>query len=125
MTAMNPVLEVVQGNKIRISTGTSPFTSIGGLIVDPDIVSFGYTVNRGTPVTFTYTNGAPTPDPTHTIVRESVGSYYIEVDTGALDSGVLQYAIVGEPGTSALDTTRTKARFDGQVVISPAPFPLG
>ena len=125
MTAMNPVLEVVQGNKVRISTANNPFTSIDGNIVDPDIVSFGYIVNSGTPTTFTYTNGASTPDPTHTIVRESVGSYYIEVDTGPLNSGVLQYAIVGEPGTSALDTTRTKARFDGQIVIAPAPFPLG
>jgi hypothetical protein len=125
MSAMNPVLETVQGNKIRISTANSPFTSINGSVIDPDIVSFGYIVNGGTPTTFTYTHGAPTPDPTNTIVRQGVGSYYIEVDTTTLSAGVLQYAIVGEPGSSALDTTRTKARFDGQIVIAAAPFPLG
>ena len=125
MTAMNPVLEVTQGNKIRITTESAPFTSISGSVVDPDIVTFGYIVNGGTPTTFTYTNGASTPDPTNTIVRVAIGQYYIEVDVTSLDAGVLQYAIVGEPGTSSLDATRTKARFDGQVVIAAAPFPLG
>jgi hypothetical protein len=124
MTAMVPVQEVKQGTKFRISTENAPFTSISGTIIDPDIVSIGYVVNGGTLTSYTYTNGATPPDPTGSINRVGNGQYYIEIDSTTLPAGVLQYAISGKAGPSALDSTRTTARFDGQIVIDSAPFPL-
>lgn len=124
MTKMQPIITVKGGTTFRIATD-EPFTAIDGTIVDPDVVWFGYIVNGGDPVSYSYTRGAANPDPTNHIIRTGTGSYYMDVDTTSLEDGVLEYSILGEPGTSGLDTTRTKVRVNGQIVIDQPPFTLG
>lgn len=121
MTAMKPPVLVNQGTTFRIITDT-PFTAVDGTIVDPDIVWFGYMVNGGNAVKYSYTNGDENPDPTGHIIRVETGVYYMDVSTISLADGVLQYAVWGEPGPSALDETRTEVRSEGQVIIEKASF---
>jgi len=56
--AVNPAVN--EGTTIRFYTST-PFTSISGTVVDPDVVTFQYVLPNTSPVTFTYTNGSGDP----------------------------------------------------------------
>ena len=107
----------IAGNTIRFYTST-PFTSINGTVVDPDVVVFQYEVQGQNTVKFTYTNG--TGDPTNTIVRDSTGTYHADIST------------TNQPGTwtwgwscypsSGTDTTHTAAVWEGTTVISAPSF---
>jgi len=74
--AVNPAVN--EGTTIRFYTST-PFTSISGTVVDPDVVTFQYVLPNTAPVTFTYTNGSG--DPTNTIVRTATGTYHADIAT--------------------------------------------
>jgi hypothetical protein len=74
--ASNPTITTVQyGSVFRfINDMDGPFTSLDGVVVDPDIVSITFTPTASpnstpTPVTFTYTNGAIPPDPSYMVNR--------------------------------------------------------
>lgn len=108
---------VINGTTIRFYTST-PFTSIGGTVVDPDVVTFAYTVQGQTTVTYTYTNGNTPPDPTYTIVKDSTGTYHADIPSTS--TGNWFYKWSGQPGVSALDTTKTSAIFNGTVTVSPS-----
>ena len=61
------------GSTFRLQTGWQPFKSLDGVVVDPDVVMFGFCVPGSTTDTmFTWTNGATPPDPTYTIQRKIV-----------------------------------------------------
>ena len=59
------------GSTFRLQTGRKPFTSIDGVVIDPDVVTFGFCWPGGTvDQVFTWTNGATPPDPTYNIQRK-------------------------------------------------------
>jgi hypothetical protein len=61
------------GSSFRLQTGWQPFTSIDGVVVDPDVVTFGFAYPGATAdEVFTWTNGATPPDPTYTIQRKVI-----------------------------------------------------
>lgn len=61
------------GSAFRLQTGWQPFTSLDGVVVDPDVVTFGFCFPGGTAnQVFTWTNGASPPDPTYNIQRRVV-----------------------------------------------------
>lgn len=103
----------IAGNTIRFYTST-PFTSISGTVIDPDVVTFKYAVQGEPTVSFTYTNG--TGDPTNTIIRDSAGTYHADISTTGLP-GVWTYQWGGHPSSGA-DVTRTAAYWEGTVTIS-------
>ena len=109
--AVNPVVN--EGTTIRFYTST-PFTSITGTVVDPDIVTFQYILPKTSPVTFTYTY--PTGDPTSTIVRLSTGNYYADIPTTGL-VGQWTWRWAGKPGSSGHDTSHTAVAVEGVVSI--------
>lgn len=123
---------IIEGVTVRFSTSSAtapsgviqigsgqPFTSITGTIVDPDVVTFAYSVQGQTTVTYTYTNGNTPPDPSLTIVKTAVGTYQADISTTALP-GTWAYKWEGQPGVSGLDTTKTSAIFNGEVTVSPS-----
>jgi len=93
---------VIAGTLVRFYTST-PFTNITGTVTDPTEVKFGYTVNGGSPTTFTYGVGAQ-------VVRDSTGTYHIDIDTTGL-SGTWTYSWVGYGGV--------QTRSEGQLIVSP------
>lgn len=109
--AVNPVVN--EGTSIRFYTST-PFTSISGTVVDPDVVTFQYILPNTAPVTFTYTNGSG--DPTNTIVRDSTGTYHADIATTGL-VGQWTWRWAGAPGQSGLDTTHTAVAVEGVVSV--------
>lgn len=124
MTAMIPITEVPYGNVVRLST-SEPFTDFDGSAVDPDEVLIGFSIEGGDPVTFTYDNSLPTPDPTGTITRSSTGMYYATINTSNYDSGLWSCSILGRPNLSSLDVTHTAARANWEFVVKAEPFILG
>lgn len=106
---------VYAGSTVRFYT-SQPFKSIDGTVVDPDVVVFSYAVQGRATVTFTYTNG--TGDPSGTIVRQSTGTYYADIDTTGND-GFWSWRWFGHP--SALvghDTTKTQVATEGSLTVS-------
>ena len=108
----------INGTTVRFYTST-PFTAISGTVVDPDVVTFAYSVEGMTAQTFTYTNGNVPPDPTLTIVRTAAGTYQADISTYGLP-GNWAYKWQGEPGPSGLDTTKTAVVWNGEVTVSPS-----
>jgi len=104
---------IYEGTTVRFYTST-PFTSITGTVVDPDVVTFQYQLENQTALTFTYTNG--TGDPTNTIVRDSTGNYHADIPTTGL-AGVWIWRWAGKSGASGLDTTHTAVAIEGQVNV--------
>ena len=111
---------IVEGSAARFYTST-PFTSMANTVVDPDIVTFTWNVQGTTPTTYTYTNGASPPDPTYHIVRDSAGTYHVNLQTAGYP-GTISYQWSGQPGVSGLDTTKTSVVWDGTQIISDAAF---
>ena len=109
--AVNPVVN--EGTAIRFYTST-PFTSISGTVVNPDIVTFQYMLPNTAPVTYTYTNG--TGDPSGTIVRDSTGTYHADIPTTGL-VGQWTWRWAGKSGPSGLDTTHTTVAVEGVVSV--------
>lgn len=112
---------IIQGTTVRFYT-TQAFTSIAGVPVNPDIVTFGWQIQGQTPVSFTYTAGSG--DPTNTIVKDGIGLYHADIDTTSYSAGVWIYTWAGKP-SSGLDTSATKVRAEGSVTISPQSVPIG
>jgi hypothetical protein len=123
MTAMNPIVVIPFGQKVRLSN-TTQFMDFDGNPVDPDKVTFAFSIDGGTPYIFTYTTGATPPDPTYSVVRNGVGSYYMDVFTASYAPGVWQCSIYGEPTSANLDATKTAARDNWQFVVTEPPFSL-
>lgn len=105
----------IEGGVVRFYTST-PFTSISGVVIDPDVVTFSYAVQGQTTVTYTFTQ--PTGDPSGKIIQTAAGTYQIDLDTTGLD-GTWAYQWKGSP-SSGLDVTATQVVYDGEVLISPA-----
>lgn len=107
----------IAGNTIRFYTAT-PFTSISGTVVDPDVVVFQYEVQGQTTAKFTYTNGSG--DPTNTIVRDTTGTYHADISTtGNPGTWTWQWACYPSSGA---DTTHTAAVWEGTTIISAPSF---
>jgi len=126
MTATVTTNTYTQGTAVTITT-TNPITAVDGTtIVDPDVVLFGFQVDGDSSQTYTFTYTYGTGDPTGTIVRTGLGLYQATFDTSAYPTGVWVYSIACEPSSSINhDTTKTKIREMGQLVVNPAPFALG
>ena len=102
---------VIQGTTVRFYTST-PFTSVTGTVVDPDVVTFAFSVQGATPVQFTYGVGA-------TIVRDGPGTYHADIDTTPYAAGVWVYVWAGWPSGGA-DATKTKTLAEGELRVNPA-----
>ena len=111
---------IVEGSTARFLTST-PFTSLAGTVVDPDVITFTWSVQGRTPTTYTYTAGASPPDPTYHIVRDSAGTYHVDLNTDGYP-GTWTYEWNGQPGISGLDTTKTSIKWDGTQIVSDAAF---
>jgi hypothetical protein len=115
---------VVPANSVIKVALALPFQSLAGVVVDPDVVTIGFippgVANSAppTPVTFVYTNGQSPPDPTYTVVRDSAGNYHAQFDITSYPTGSWKVFISGAPGTSGLDTTKTKIYYDQGFIVS-------
>jgi hypothetical protein len=114
---------IIAGAVVRFTTdpsvkGAIPFTSISGVIVDPDVVELEYSVQGETEVVYTYTHGNTPPDPTSTIVRDGAGIYHADIDTTGLP-GTWSWGWSCHP-SSGSDTTGTQVVWEGELTISPA-----
>lgn len=108
-------MSIIEGTTVRFYTST-PFTSISGTVVNPDVVQLKYSVQGQTEVVYTWTN--PTGDPSNTIVNSATGTFYADLDTTNL-SGTWEWGWSCYP-ESGDDTTATKAVWQGEVLISPS-----
>ena len=106
---------VYEGDAVRFDTSAIPFTSFSGTIVNPDTVTFKWSVQGQTEVTYTWTN--PTGDPTSHIVNYGTGLFYVIVDTTGFP-GTLTYQWAGKP-SSGLDTTQTQVVWESEIIVSP------
>jgi hypothetical protein len=126
MTAPVSANTYTQGTAVTIATAT-PFTANDGVtIVDPDVVLFGFQVDGISSQTYNFIYTHPTGDPTGTIVRTAIGTYQATIDTSLYPSGVWVYMFGCEPSADVLfDTTKTKVRQLGELIVEPAPFSMG
>jgi hypothetical protein len=93
------------------SDDTDGFTTVMGAAVDPDNVAFAFSVQGDTPIQFTYGAGP-------TIVRDGVGLYHADIDTGDYDAGVWDYSWAGWPNVSGgADATHTQVVGEGECLI--------
>ena len=106
---------IVEGSVVRFYT-SKVFTSLSGVAVNPDIVTFTYSVQGRASVSFTWTN--PTGDPSATIVNLGTGDFKADIQTLG-SPGTWRWQWSGQPGTSALDATKTSVVDDGELVVSP------
>ncbi len=106
---------ITEGTAVTFVT-TEPFTSISGIVVNPDTVTFKFNVQGGTVTTYTWIN--PSGDPSNHITNTSTGNFSIAIDTTGL-AGTLFWQIAGFP-SSGLDTTKTKVYLEGTLEISQA-----
>ena len=108
----------IDGTTLRFYTSQA-FTSIGGIVVTPDVVTFSYTTPGQPAITFTWTN--PSGDPTSHIVNDGTGLFHVDLST--LDTpGQWAYQWNGQPGVSGLDTTKTSAIFEGYQSVANSQF---
>lgn len=107
-------MSIVEGTTVRFYTQT-PFTSISGTAVNPDVVNLKYSVQGQTEVVYTWVN--PTGDPTNTIINTSTGNFQADIDTTNLP-GTWEWSWDCYP-ESGQDVTATKVAWIGEVVISP------
>ena len=105
---------IVEGSVVRFYTA-KVFTSLTGLPVDPDTVTFSYQVQGQTAVSFTWTN--PTGDPSLTIVHLGTGDFKADIQTLG-HPGTWTWQWSGQP-SSGMDTTKTSVIDEGELVVSP------
>lgn len=105
---------VIEGSTLRFYTST-PFTSLAGSAVNPDVVTFTYQVERQAAVTYTWTN--PTGDPSGVIVHDSTGVFHADISTLNLP-GEWSWRWSGQPGSSGLDTSHTSVVTQGTVQVA-------
>jgi len=105
---------VIEGTTVRFLT-TTPFTSIAGTVVNPDVVTFSYEVQGQNPVTFTWTN--PTGDTSGTIVNTATGYFEADIATNN-NAGVWTWQWACHP-SSGVDTTATQVVTEGTLTVSP------
>ena len=102
------------------------FTSVDGVIIDPDRVLFGFIIDGNASQTYTFTYNFGTGDTTGTIVRTGTGLYQATIDTSAYTSGVWIYSFACEPVTAiGHDSTKTKVRVEDSVIVQSASFAMG
>jgi hypothetical protein len=102
---------VIQGTTVRFYTST-PFTSVTGTVVDPDVVTFAFSVQGAAPHQWTYGVGS-------TIVKDAVGTYHADIDTTPYGAGVWVYTWAGWPNGGS-DATKTKTLAEGELRVNPA-----
>jgi hypothetical protein len=105
---------IIEGTTVRFLT-TTPFTSITGVVVNPDVVTFSYEVQGQNSVTYTWTN--PTGDTTGTINNNGTGYFYADIPTNNLP-GVWTWRWASHTSTG-IDTTATEVAVEGSITVSP------
>lgn len=100
---------IISGTTIRFYTKT-PFSNFAGTAVDPDVVEFSYRIGNGAITTYVY--GV---DPE--LVRDGVGNYHVDIDSED-KQGTWTYSWYGYPTAAHTDPSRTKVKFEGNVVVS-------
>ena len=108
---------VYEGSAVKFYTST-PFTSISGTVVNPDIVTFTWGVQGQTATTYTWTN--PTGDPTAHIINDSTGNFHVTLPTTGF-AGTWRYRWYGYP-SGGTDVTATEVAFEGEVEVSASSF---
>lgn len=103
------------GESLRLYTSQA-FTSISGVIVNPDVVILKWAIQGQTTTFYTWTN--PSGDPSGHIVNTGTGLFRADLPTTGLD-GVWTVQWNGQPGISGLDVTKTSAIFEYTVTVSP------
>ena len=103
-----PISPVIEGTVVRFYT-LAPFTTVGGVAMDPDRVIFAWNVGNIINNQVEYNVAG-----LHTIVRASAGSYYVEIDTTNY-SGLWTYSWVGLSTNGAVQT-----RDEQKLLVKPA-----
>jgi hypothetical protein len=120
------------GSTFRLQTGWTPFTSIDGVVIDPDVVIFGFSYPGATAdVIFTWTNGASPPDPTHTIQRKVVSITSVTPSDPATGSVLYatstphnyQAATAIGPGTTITTAGVSPSGYSGVFQVATVPSP--
>ena len=106
---------IIENTTIQFYT-SQPFTALGGTVVNPDNVTFSYSVQGQTEVTYTWVN--PTGDPTLTIEQDTkgIGYFYCNISTVGLP-GTWTWQWYGYP-SSGEDVTATQVAAQGTVIVS-------
>ena len=73
---------IIENTTIQFYT-SQPFTALDGTVVNPDNVTFSYSVQGQTEVTYTWVN--PTGDPTLTIEQDTKGIGYFYCNISKVD----------------------------------------
>jgi len=103
-----------EGATLRFTTASGPFTSISGTVVNPDVVTFSYSVQGQTEVTYTFTQGSG--DPQNMITNPTTGVFQIDLSTTGL-AGTWAYKWSGQPN-GGTDSTKTSAVWTSEVIVS-------
>lgn len=128
-TPMEPIERTNFGTKVKFAMKV-PFTSDGGVIVDPDEVVFAFSIDGITPVGKTpaqiFTYAHDTGDTTGTIIKvpNTVGLYYARIGTGLYLPGVWKFSWQCRPTNLGYDTTQTEVVWYGQLIVDPEEFPI-
>ena len=109
---------IVEGTAVNFVTST-PFTSIAGTVINPDLVYFKYSVQGQTEVTYTWTN--PTGDPTAHITNPSTGNFSVTLPTDNL-AGIWAWGWSCAP-SSGTDVTKTQVVWESQFTVSQRALP--
>ena len=105
---------IYEGTTVRFYTST-PFSTFSGIAVDPDTVTFSYSIQHNEAQTFTYTHGSG--DPTGKIVRDGVGLYHADIDTTG-NAGTWVYSWSCAPSAAVnYDATRTKVTMESTPLV--------
>jgi len=107
--ALNSITTVQYGTAIEFYT-EDPFTALDGVtLVDPDTVTFTFSVEGDATSPHTYVYTRPSGDPSNTIVRDSVGVYHAIIRTILFPAGIWTYTWSCAPSNSVhLDPTSTE-----------------
>ena len=114
------------GSTVRLQTKPSqPFTSIDGIVIDPDIVIFNLCPPNSAAVTFTWTNGATPPDTTYTIQRKVVTIAAVTPSTPAVGSVLYATATAHNywPGKTITIAGVSPSGYSGVFAVASTPTP--
>jgi hypothetical protein len=120
------------GSSFRLQTGWQPFTSIDGVVVDPDVVTFGFAYPGATAdEVFTWTNGATPPDPTYTIQRKVITITAVTPSDPATGSVLYQSSTPHnyqaptsiQPGTTTTIAGISPSGYSGVFQVATTPTP--
>jgi hypothetical protein len=105
-----------EGTVIRFDTTKTPFTSIEGVVVNPDEVIFAYVAEGEAEVSYTWVN--PSGDPDDKIENDGVGFFHVDIPTLGLP-GNWTFSWYGKANNGP-DLTGTTVKWESTLVVNPS-----